>query len=108
MRLALPGRIVLVSAHIPCLVDNLSLTGASVSIGSHAPPVGNDAVLIVNGIEVFGTVIWHKDTHFGLQFEDLVTHEDLVRLRAIHDHFAQIETERLRRSARHFVRGHRV
>ncbi|WP_428332244.1 PilZ domain-containing protein [Novosphingobium sp.] len=108
VRLALPGKVILVSGHEPCLVDDLSLTGASVSIGRDAPPIGDSAVLMVNGIEAFGTVVWHSGVHFGLCFEEPVTRDDLVRLRGIHDHFTAIEMDRQRRNARDFVQGRPV
>ena len=102
------GKVILVSGHEPCLVDDLSLTGASVSIGRDAPPIGDSAVLMVNGIEAFGTVVWHSGVHFGLCFEDPVTRDDLVRVRGIHDHFTAIEMDRQRRNARDFVQGRPV
>jgi len=107
VRLALPGKVILVTGHEPCMLDDLSLTGASVTMVRDPPPVGADAVLMVSGVEAFGTVVWRHGTHFGLQFDVAVTNEDVVRLRTIHDQFTVIEVERQRRNARDFVQGGR-
>jgi len=98
VRLALHGEIVVGRGHEPCLLDNLSLTGASLTIGNHAPSVGETVVLIVHGIEAFGSVIWRKGPHFGLQFDAAVARDDVIRLRIIHAQFIAVEAEHQRRS----------
>lgn len=108
MRLGLPGRVILITGHEPCQLENLSRTGARISLAHDAPAVGDSAVLMIEGIEAFGEVVWRRGTAFGLLFEEPVAEADVVRLRAIHDHFESLELESRRRRAREFVSGRRV
>ena len=98
VRLALPGTIVINGGQEPCLLDNLSLTGASLTIGGHAPLLNTTVVLVVHGIEAFGRVVWRKGPHFGLQFDAAVARDDVIRLRIIHAQFIAVEAEHQRRS----------
>eukprot|EP01037_Dinobryon_pediforme_P009088 gene9088-9169_t len=108
VRLSLPGKVIFVTGHEPCQLDDLSQTGASMSVHHDAPAVGDSAVLMVNGVEAFGEVIWRSGTRFGLCFDEAVPKQDVVRLRAIHDHYESLENETRRRRARDFVQGRRV
>jgi len=108
VRLGLPGKVILVTGHEPCQLDDLSQTGACVTVAKEAPPVGDSAVLMVNGVEAFGTVVWRRGARFGLCFDEPVAKDDVVRLRAIHDHFESLENDRQLRHAREFVQGRRV
>lgn len=108
VRLALPGRVILVTGHESCRLENLSRTGARVCVADDGPAVGDSAVLIVEGLETFGTVVWRRGNVFGLHFEDPVPERDVVRLRAIFDHYESLDLESRRRRARDFVQGRRV
>jgi len=108
VRLALPGKIILVTGHQPCQLDDLSQSGACVTVAGTPPPVGDDLVLLVNGVEAFGTVVWRRDSSFGLSFEQQMAIDDVVRLRAFHDHYQMLEQQERRRNARDFVQGRRV
>ncbi len=92
--MALIGRVILSSGDEPCFLDNLSLTGASLTIARNAPPIGDHAIMIVDTIEASGVVIWRQATHFGLQFDDPVADDDMLRLRTSQAEFAAIESER--------------
>lgn len=107
VRLALPGKVILITGQEPCLLDDLSQTGACVTVGGMAPPAGDDVVLMVQGVEAFGSVVWRRDTRFGVLFEEPLAKDDVVRLRAIHDHFQMLELEQNRLRARDFVQGRR-
>lgn len=108
VRLALPGRVMLVTGPEPCRLEDLSQTGACVCLGRHAPAVGDDAVLEVDGVEAFGTVVWRRGSQFGMLFETALGRDEVVRLRNLHDHYEEQEAERRRRRARDFVQGRRV
>jgi len=108
VRLALPGKVILITGHEPCQLDDLSQTGACVTIARDAPPIDDSAVLMVSGVEAFGTVVWRRGTQFGLCFDEPVDKAEVVRLRAIHDHFQSLEADSQRRQARDFVQGRRV
>jgi hypothetical protein len=108
VRLALPGKVILITGHESCRLDDLSQTGACLTVAGPAPPIGDDAVLMVNGVEAFGTVVWRRGASFGLCFEQRMAIGDVVHLRAFHDHFQNLEEQRQRRNARDFVQGRRV
>lgn len=108
VRLALPGKVILITGYEPCLLNDLSQTGACVTVSGTAPPVGHDVVLQVNAIEAFGSVVWRSGSNFGVLFDDRLSKDDVVRLRTIHDHFQTLEEQRRSRQAREFVQGRRV
>ena len=107
VRLALPGHVVLVTGHEPCQLEDLSQTGACVTMAGTVPAVGDDALLKVQGVEAFGSVVWRRGASFGLLFDALLPKDDVIRLRAVHDHFQTLEIEQNRRRARDFVHGRR-
>ena len=107
VRLALPGKVIMISGHEKCLLEDLSQTGAGMTMAGTAPPVGADVVLMVQGVEAFGRVVWRRGPTFGVVFDEPVSREDVIRLRATHDHFQTLETEQNRRRAREFVQGRR-
>jgi hypothetical protein len=108
VRLALPAKVILITGHEPCQLDDLSQTGACVTVAGTPPPIGDDAVLMVNGLEAFGTVVWRRETSFGLCFEEPVAMDEVVRLRGFHDHYRTLEQQQQRNRARDFVQGRRV
>lgn len=69
------------------LVD-FSATGARV-IGSSPPPSRQDVWLNVNGLALFGTIIWRKDYSFGVRFEHTMND---CRLSEINKAIQQAET----------------
>lgn len=107
VRLALPGKVILITGHQPCRMDDLSQTGACLTVGGVAPRVGDDVVLTVQGVEAFGTVIWRQGASFGVRFDAPLRKDEVVRLRAVHDHFQSLEKEQNRCRAREFVQGRR-
>jgi len=108
VRLALTGKVILVTGHEPCQLEDLSQSGACLTVGGMAPPIGDDAVLMVNGVEAFGTVVWRRGTSFGMQFEQQMALDDVVRLRGVHDHYQMLEHQEQRRRASDFVQGRRI
>ena len=108
MRLALPARIILISGHKPCILQDLSQTGARIAVDEAAPPVGGDVVLMVEGVEAFGIIKWRRGTQFGVQFDEPMLLDDVVRLRSRHDHFAEINHAQQRRRAQEFVTGRKI
>ena len=108
VRLALPAKVILITGHKPCLLDDLSQTGAKITVDQTPPPLGDDAVLMVNGVEAFGTVVWRRGNSFGLCFETAMPIDDVVRLRGCHDHFKTLEEQQQLRQAREFVQGRKA
>jgi hypothetical protein len=108
VRLALPGKVILITGHHACLLEDLSQTGARVTVSGTPPRVGDDVVLMVNGVEAFGTVVWQSGAGVGLCFEQPMAIDDVVRLRNIHDHYQLLEQQAERRRAREFVQGRKI
>ena len=107
VRLSLPGKVILVTGHDHCQLDDLSQTGACITVGGPAPQIGNSVVMMVQGVEGFGSVVWRRNSCFGMMFDEPIAKKDVVLLRAIHDHFQSLEIEQNRRRAREFVQGRR-
>jgi hypothetical protein len=108
VRLALPGKIILITGHQSCQLDDLSQTGAQISVDRTPPPIGDDVDLMVNGIEAFGSVVWRHGNSFGVCFEDPLPLDDVVKLRGLHDHFQTLEQQQVRRRAQEFVQGRKI
>ena len=107
VRLALPGQVILITGHEPCMLDDLSQSGGCVTLGTAAPPIGADVVLMVQGIEAFGSVVWRSGSRFGMVFDTRLPKDEVVRLRTIHDRFQTLEQEQNLRRARDYVQGRR-
>ena len=52
----------------PVTIVDISAGGARLR-SANSPPSRQDVQLNVNGLSVFGSVVWRKDNHFGLRFE---------------------------------------
>ena len=57
------------SSREPVTIIDISAGGARL-LGSNTPPSRQDVRLNVNGLSVFGAIIWRKDNFFGLRFDD--------------------------------------
>ncbi len=103
----LPCRLVLLSGTMPGRVEDISATGARIGIGQIVA-IGAEGVLEVNGVEVFGEVVWCRSGRVGFHFEEKLALEHLVRLRHFSDGFSEHERQRRERIAHDFVNGRRV
>ena len=107
VRLGIPATLILLDGHHRCRLDDLSCTGARVSL-ARAPSPGASGVLVVDGVEAFGMVVWSSADRCGFSFEDRVPTDNVVRLRHFADNFAENERKVLERNAREFVQGRRL
>lgn len=69
---------------------DLSLTGARLCLISQfqpedAPQNGADAVLEWETGEAFGSIIWSEGEVFGLEFDELLSAQDIIETRDLHD-----------------------
>lgn len=87
------------------ILHDISLTGARVS----APPcarAGQDCVLLWDGYESFGRIVWVRGGMCGLFFDELVPPAVLIATRDRNDESALPEDRELRReAARRFSTG---
>ena len=55
--------------HLQTTIVNISATGARL-IAEDRPPPRQDVLLVVNGIDLFGKIVWRRNNAFGIKFED--------------------------------------
>lgn len=105
VRLYIPATVLLLQGKENCLLDDLSQTGARVTLAGRLPGVGAGLVLTTTGLDVFGSVVWAHGSRFGMRFEEPLPLHDVVSMRHYADAHADYEQALLRRNARTFVQG---
>ncbi|WP_168351538.1 PilZ domain-containing protein [Novosphingobium capsulatum] len=105
-RLNIPGRLILRRGVCPCLVEDLSRTGARLVLQC-PPALGETGVLEINRLEGFGAAVWIRDGHCGFHFDEPLALEQVIALRQFADHFSEHRREQERTAAREFVQGRR-
>lgn len=105
VRLYIPAQVLLLQGLEKCLLDDLSQSGARVTMAGRVPMPGAGVVLKAKGLDVFGTVVWSQGARFGIAFEEPLPLHDVVNVRHFADGFQQYETAQHRRNARNFVQG---
>ena len=105
LRLGIPAQMLLLKGLERCLLDDLSQSGARVTLAGLLPSVGAGVVLTAQGLDVFGTVIWARDGRVGIAFEEPLPLHNVVNLRHFADSYAEHEAEQARRNACMFVQG---
>lgn len=104
LRLHVPAELVLVDGRLRCLLDDISRTGAQLSL-PRAVPCHADAVLTCGRIECFGEIVWTGDNHCGIQFDQPLTQAMVIAMRSIGDDLAEAELAERRRAAYEWVAG---
>lgn len=107
VRLGIPCTVILLSGNQSCLIDDLSQTGARVATAGNLPSPGADAVLVINGVEAFGTVRWARNQRFGVKFDEPLSFNEVVSIRDFADDYARHAQEQQLRNAREYVQGRR-
>ena len=105
LRLYMPAKVQMLHGIENCLLDDLSQTGARVTLAARLPATGVGVVLKAKGLDVFGSVVWSHGSRFGIVFEEPLPLHDVVNVRHIADAFAENEAAQMRRNARNFVQG---
>jgi hypothetical protein len=105
VRLFIPAKVMLLQGLEKCTLDDLSQTGARITLPDHMPRTGSGALLMIEKFEFFGTVIWVSGKRFGLEFEEALPLPQVVMIRHFADDFAQHEQANSRSNARSFVQG---
>lgn len=78
----LEGRLVWDSVSQPVRIRNISIYGAML-VGAFLPPVGTRIVLITDGLEVCGSIIWLRGEQCGLLLEQGVEPLTVLRDRPV-------------------------
>lgn len=104
LRLHVPAELVLVDGQTSCLLDDISRTGASLTVPR---PVfrGADGLLRCGGLELFGAIVWTRHGRCGLAFDEPLPQSVVLALRTIEETLHGAEIEARRRAARDWVGG---
>jgi hypothetical protein len=105
VRLGIPAQVLLIQGLEKCMLDDLSQSGARVTIAAKLPVPGAGVILRARGLEVFGSVVWSQGARFGILFEEPLPLRDVVNLRHFADAYVDHERAIQRRNARSFVQG---
>lgn len=104
MRLRIPATIILLSGRYACRLDDLSQSGARITIEAVPPPRAS-GVLVVNGFEAFGEVVWSSTGRAGLAFDEPMPLDQVIAIRHFADSYADHEQKARERMVRDFVQG---
>lgn len=106
LRLSMPGKLVTIYETRPCVVMNVSQTGARISL-QNPLPTGDSAVLQCGGIDQFAMIVRREPGSNGLEFDAPLTHDQVLAIRDVADNFDDLERKRFRRIARDWITGGR-
>ncbi|MCW1381200.1 PilZ domain-containing protein [Novosphingobium sp. KCTC 2891] len=106
VRLGIPCTLVLLSGNLVGQLEDVSCTGARIMLSPPAA-IGSEGVMVVNGIEAFGEVVWVRAGRVGFRFDERLPLDIVVRLRHFADSFNEHERRRRERLAQEFVTGRR-
>jgi len=104
LRLHLPGRIQALEGEYPCIVEDLSQTGARIIL-ERACEIGSSGILRCGMLDIFFDRVWVSGNRAGLAFDEIVTAETLYELRRVHDNFDELQRSDIRQLAHDWVNG---
>jgi len=110
LRTGLPARLTDVGSSYGVKLEDLSRTGARISVpASRLLHPGELVVLRWAGFERFGEIVWVSGNRGGIQFEEEVEDRDLIATRHLQDEYSRkgAELMHLRNVAREWVHGPR-
>ncbi|KUR72886.1 hypothetical protein AQZ52_06675 [Novosphingobium fuchskuhlense] len=71
-------QLISVASRIDGVLQDLSQTGARISLCSPPPRQGRDVLLRWPGQELFGQIVWSNGLDVGVAFHSPISHEELV------------------------------
>lgn len=104
LRLSLPARLITIDGNQPCILLNLSRSGAQVAL-FEALRTGESAVLRCASIDVFGDIVRCEIGLNALRFETELRDENVLAIRRYADSYAENERRSLVETARNWVTG---
>ena len=102
--LSLPGVFIGTQGNFPCIITNLSRTGASIAM-SQSLKVGSDGYIRSGPIDRFVTVTRQESGMNGVEFDIPVTDLFVADMRRYHETFAANEREELTETVRSWTTG---
>lgn len=104
LRVSLPGQMIGVEKVQPCILLNLSRTGAQVAI-LESLRIGEGAIVRCGAVNQFGVVTRSEFGLNALEFEEMIDHELVLEIRRYHENFEERERRALIETARNWVSG---
>jgi len=104
LRLSMSAKLVTIYEIRPCIVSNLSQTGARVGLEKPLA-LGDAAFLQCAGIDQFATVVRSDKGINALHFEAPLTPEQVLAIRDFADNSDALERQSLRQIARDWIAG---
>jgi hypothetical protein len=104
LRLSIPARLVAVYETLPCDLLDLSRSGARVAL-EQPVATGEAGFLKFLNQELFATVVWAGQGGNGLEFEQPLSDEQVLEIRASAEHIDAEEYRGLRDEVRAWVAG---
>ncbi|WP_408021953.1 PilZ domain-containing protein [Sphingomonas cremea] len=80
--LELPASVEALDGHNSVSLLDVSRSGARLQAAA-LPAAGKDVVLRCGAIDTFGTVVWNVAGRCGVQFEEPISRQELIALRAV-------------------------
>ena len=103
-RMTLPANLMFPDKTCACVLENMSSGGARVQIHP-LPKIGSAAFLHCADLEIFCTVIWARGQHCGLHFDDAVSRDMVLAVRAYADNYLSLAQAETKRSAGDWFSG---
>jgi len=106
LRLMLPASLRLPVSKEQCWLENISRSGALVRI-EDLPVLGSTAIFKFMHLTLWCTVIWAEEEWCGLQFDEPLPNETVIRFRSVFDNYSEHEQAHNESVARSWVSGER-
>ena len=110
LRLAIPAQLTSLSGTYPCVLIDISRTGARIGLDRPLHK-GADALLQIAGLEPFGMVVRMSEGRdggtIGVVFDDPLGDDEVLKIRSYSEHYADDEQRNFRREVRNWVSGGR-
>lgn len=104
LRLHLPARLILATRSSPCVLENVSRTGARLVV-ERPPHLAEFGQIRSEFLDHFFETVWRDGNRVGIAFDEPLSGRILVGLREMHDNFPDLQRRAVRALARHWVTG---
>ncbi|MEM8724548.1 MAG: PilZ domain-containing protein [Pseudomonadota bacterium] len=106
LRLSMPAKLVTIYETRPCIILNLSQTGARLGL-ENPLALGDAAFLQCGGIDHFANIVRSQKGTNALEFEVPLAHDQVLAIRKMAENFDDLERRDFRRIARDWITGGR-
>ena len=104
LRVSLPARFVAIDRTHPCILLNISQTGAQIAI-LNSIREGESGVLECGRIKTFGLVVRSEVSLNALHFDEELSYDDVIGIRRLYETYELRERRKLIETARRWASG---